>query len=87
MTCTMLHIVWSFYSFGNVWFNNTNGTNFSSETASYIWCVSQPKVEYAYYMKDYIFFNFTVKKNDNVKLMGPITYEMKYIIYHLLQLA
>jgi len=38
-------------------------------------------------MKVYVFFHFTVKKNDNVKLMGPITYGMKYSIYNLLQLA
>jgi len=31
------------------------------------------------------FFHFTVK--NNVKLMGPITYGMKFSIYHLLQLA
>jgi hypothetical protein len=38
-------------------------------------------------MKVYVFFSFCTKKNDNVKLMGSITYGMKYSIYNLLQLA
>ena len=32
-------------------------------------------------------FPFPSKKNDNVMLMGPITYGVKYSICHLLQLA